>query len=83
MCHFDTNRFSGCGCVRRRPDAPLERCVVAEVYGRDCAEDQCGPHPERPAAECFGLVCMECLGGGRPGDDKGRKGKRTWRSSKR
>lgn len=61
MCYYETNHFTGCGCTRPKADAALEPCVVGQVYSRDCAADQCGPHPERQATVCFGLVCLECL----------------------
>lgn len=76
MCYYETNHFTGCGCTQRKHEAVLEPCVIAEVYGRDCAEELCGPHPERPAAECFGLVCMDCLNA--TGGGKEKKSKKFW-----
>lgn len=85
MCYYDALFFSGCGRTKRKSDSPLEPCVVAQVYSRECAEALCGPHPERRPTECFGLACMECLSkpsGSEKASKKSKKRKRSKKSKK-
>lgn len=77
MCHFETTLFSGCGCNKRKADVGLAICIVAEVYGRECAASQCETHPERQT-ECFGLVCMDCVEDKSGGTDKEKKTRKVW-----
>lgn len=75
MYYFEYLYFSGCGCVQRKTDSVRERCPVAEVYSRDCQDSQCGPRPHKQPAECFGLVCMQCMDGS-GNANKGKSGKK-------
>lgn len=63
MCHFETNYFSGCGCVKAATEAALEQCPIALAYGRVCPDFQCGLKPQEQATERYGLVCLECIEG--------------------
>lgn len=75
MCYYETNYFSGCGCVKPVADAVLEKCTIAQLYGRDCPDFQCGPQPKEQATERYGLVCLECV--------EGKSGKKSKKSSRK
>lgn len=75
MCYFETNYFSGCGCVKLATDAVLEQCPIAQAYGRVCPDFQCGPKEKEQATERFGLACLDCV--------EGKTGKKTKKSSKK
>lgn len=74
MCYFETNYFSGCGCVKPASEAVLEKCPIAQAYGRVCPDFQCGPKPKEQATERYGLVCLECIEG--KSDKKSKKSSR-------
>jgi hypothetical protein len=61
MCYFESNYFSGCGCVKAVPDGVLQKCPIALTYGRVCPDFQCGLQPKEYAIERFGLVCLDCI----------------------
>lgn len=75
MCNYPANNFTGCGCIRRKADMPLELCIVAQVYSWDCTK----LFPVEQPAECFGLVCLDCLAGDKKTDGGKRKSKKSHR----
>lgn len=75
MCYFETNYFSGCGCVKLVPEADLEKCPIALAYGRVCPDFQCSAKPKEQATERYGLVCLDCI--------EGKNGKKSKKSSKK
>jgi hypothetical protein len=75
MCYFESNYFSGCGCIKPAPDAVLEKCPIALAYGRVCPDFQCGPKPKEQATERYDLVCLNCV--------EGKNGKKSKKSSKK
>lgn len=77
MCYHELNSFTGCGCVKAGADVVLDHCPIAKTYGRACPEFQCGPDPRSQPTERFGLVCMDCLEGGKSGRKSGGKQKRS------
>ncbi|KAI3398868.1 hypothetical protein diail_8377 [Diaporthe ilicicola] len=75
MCYFETNYFSGCGCVKTTDNSVPEQCPIAQAYGRVCPDFQCGPKPQKLATERFGLVCLDCV--------EGKNDKKSKKSSKK
>lgn len=75
MCQFESNYFSGCGCIKPVPDAAPEACPIALAYGRVCPDFQCSPKPQEQATERYGLVCFDCI--------EAKNGKKSKKSSKK